>query len=106
MENSTLLKPEILSKIDERKREHTKRCSEIFNAVTNAINALDEINKSIGNITPNDDYMFLELRYMTTNYKLNLNGFIKARLVNEEYLGRIQFDIEEHVYKPYKNSES
>lgn len=60
------------------------RANTVIQALSSAINELKRARTAIGNIEPNDEYIWLELSYMLTNTYRNLEGFLKARLEGEQ----------------------
>lgn len=62
----------------------TRKASTVVQALTSAINELKRARKEIGDIKPEDEYMWLELSYMLVNTYRNLSGFIKAKLEGEQ----------------------
>lgn len=62
----------------------TRKANTVVQALTSAINELKRARKEIGDIKPEDEYMWLELSYMLVNTYRNLSGFIKARLEGEQ----------------------
>lgn len=62
----------------------TKRSTGVIQALSQAINELKRARKEIGDITPDDDFIWTELSYMLVNTFRNLEGFLKARLEGEQ----------------------
>lgn len=62
----------------------TRKANTVVQALTSAIKELKRARKEIGDIKPEDEYMWLELSYMLVNTYRNLSGFIIARLEGEQ----------------------
>lgn len=62
----------------------TERANKVIQQLAIAVNAMKEARKAIGNITPEDDYIWLELSYMLINTYRNISGFLKGRLEGQQ----------------------
>lgn len=62
----------------------TERSGKVIQALGSALNELKRARIELGNIAPDEDYVWLELCYMLVNTYRNLEGFIKARLKTEQ----------------------
>lgn len=58
----------------------SRNTSTVIQALSSAINELKRARKEIGEIKPEDEYIWLELSYLLVNTYRNLSGFIKAKL--------------------------
>lgn len=61
-----------------------ERNNKVIVQLATAINALKEARKAIGDIKPDDEYIWLELSYMLVNTYRNLSGFLKTRLEGQQ----------------------
>lgn len=62
----------------------TERSGKVIQALGIAINELKRARKELGDIAPEEEYIWLELCYMLVNTYRNLEGFIIARLKHEQ----------------------
>lgn len=58
----------------------SRNTSTVIQALSSAINELKRARKEIGEVKPEDEYIWLELSYLLVNTYRNLSGFIKAKL--------------------------
>lgn len=61
-----------------------ERSSKVIVQLATAVNALKEARKAIGDIKPDDEYIWLELSYMLVNTYRNLSGFLKTKLEGQQ----------------------
>lgn len=61
-----------------------ERSNKVIVQLSTAVNALKEARKAIGDVKPDDEYIWLELSYMLVNTYRNLSGFLKTRLEGQQ----------------------
>lgn len=61
-----------------------KRSTGVIQALAQAINELKRARQEIGDIKPDDDFIWTELSYMLVNTYKNLEGFLKAKLEGQQ----------------------
>lgn len=61
-----------------------QRSTRVIQALGQAINELKRARQEIGDIKPDDDFIWTELSYMLVNTFRNLEGFLKARLEGQQ----------------------
>lgn len=60
--------------------QQVERNIRTIQAISSGLNEFKRAIKEIGSIEIDDDYIYLEMRYLLTNTVINLEGFIKTKL--------------------------
>lgn len=62
----------------------TERANKTIVQLATAIKAMKEARKAIGDVKPDDEYIWLELSYILVNTYRDLSGFLKTRLEGQQ----------------------